>query len=99
MQVITSYFGGTLKKVKGHVKTRHSLSGEIAAEVNSYHNFSIDQCPSDFRIIATSPDGEIEAIRNDQLGWEGWMWHPERESAFDKIQIFRARALLSGSIE
>ncbi|MDA7720321.1 gamma-glutamyl-gamma-aminobutyrate hydrolase family protein [Alphaproteobacteria bacterium] len=96
MQFMASYFGAKLKRVTGHVRTRHTVSGEIISDVNSFHNFAIESCPPQFRVIARSSDGEIEAIRSDHFGWEGWMWHPEREKVFDGNQLARAKAILSG---
>jgi len=82
MQMIAHWSGGELKPVTGHVRTRHKLSGQIVAEVNSYHSFALAGCPEGFEVLACSEDGEIEAIRHLILPWEGWMWHPEREGVF-----------------
>ena len=95
MQMMSIWAGTELRKVQGHVKTRHNLSGNIELEVNSYHNFSITECPKEFEVLACSEDGEIEAIRHHSLPWEGWMWHPERENIFSQddkkrlIKLFR----------
>ena len=93
MQMLASWAGVSLKKIPHHVKCRHPLAGEITGEVNSYHNYSISVCPSDFIILARSEDREIEAIRHVKLPWEGWMWHPERESSFREIDLKRLRGL------
>ena len=37
MQSVGLFFGGTLKRVEGHVATRHMIRGKIKREVNSYH--------------------------------------------------------------
>ena len=79
MQLMAVWAGGGLKRVEGHVCTQHVLHGEVAGEVNSYHDFSLASCPPGFEVLANSEDGEIEAIRHAVLPWEGWMWHPERE--------------------
>lgn len=96
MQMMAHWAGVELCPVKGHVRTRHRLYGEISRKVNSYHTFSLATCPIDFEILAKSEDGEIEAIRHQSLPWEGWMWHPEREENFDPCDIQRVRALLGG---
>jgi len=31
-----------------------------------------------------------------ELSWEGWMWHPEREKKFVKINQERFKKLMSG---
>lgn len=79
--------GARLHPVQGHIGTRHCLSGKIAGEANSYHGFSLANCPEGFEVIAESEDGEIEAIRHLALPWEGWMWHPEREVDFSERDI------------
>lgn len=93
MQVMAHRAGTDLRSVTGHAGTRHALVGEIEGEVSSYHNFSLENCPSGFRILARSEDGEIEAIAHDSLSWEGWMWHPERERDFSLIDVERVREL------
>ncbi|MBA4741019.1 MAG: gamma-glutamyl-gamma-aminobutyrate hydrolase family protein, partial [Burkholderiales bacterium] len=77
------------------VRTRHQLQGQISAEVNSYHDYSLAACPKSFEVLARSQDGEIEAIRHLSLPWEGWMWHPEREVTFASRDIDRFKGLLA----
>lgn len=95
MQMMAHWAGTGLYPVQGHVRTRHHLSGKITGEANSYHGFSVTDCPSGFEVLARSEDGEIEAIRHESLPWEGWMWHPERENTFATRDIQRLKALLS----
>jgi gamma-glutamyl-gamma-aminobutyrate hydrolase PuuD len=96
MQMMAHWSGAKLHPIKGHVRTRHHLSGEISGEVNSYHGFSLAICPDGFEVLAQSEDGEIEAIRHKSLPWEGWMWHPEREVNFDARDVQRFKALFGG---
>jgi putative glutamine amidotransferase len=93
MQMMAHWSGGELQPIAGHVRTRHKLAGQIAAEVNSYHGFALAGCPEGFEVLARSGDGEIEAIRHLSLPWEGWMWHPEREASFASHDIHRLRKL------
>jgi len=94
MQMLATLAGANLKKVSGHVRTRHNLQGgTISGEVNSFHNMSLDTCPVGYHVLAKSEDGEIEAICHNKLAREGWMWHPERETTFDKRDITRAKNL------
>lgn len=93
MQMIAHWRNVGLHSVQGHVRNQHHLTGEIVGEVNSYHNFSLASCPPNFKVLARSEDGEIEAIRHESLHWEGWMWHPEREKNFVDRDIKRIRAL------
>jgi putative glutamine amidotransferase len=95
MQMIAHWVGAEFHTVQGHRRTRHKISGEISGEVNSYHNFSLSACPAEFEILARSEDGEIEAIRHKILPWEGWMWHPERESKFHIQDLNRFKSIFS----
>lgn len=80
MQLMAVWAGATLKPVKGHVRTRHILQGDFAHEVNSFHNLGLVACPEGFEVSARSEDGEIESVCYLESRWEGWMWHPERET-------------------
>lgn len=97
MQMIANWSGAILHPVQGHVQTRHDLCGEIVGEVNSYHSFSLANCPDEFEVIARSEDGEIEAISHTSKAWQGWMWHPERETVFSVPDVRRIKALFFDS--
>jgi gamma-glutamyl-gamma-aminobutyrate hydrolase PuuD len=90
---MAAWSGVQLNPVAGHVRTRHSLRGEVSGDVNSFHNLALSDCPCDFVVIARSEDGSIEAIRHTSLLWEGWMWHPEREETFASRDILRLKML------
>jgi N5-(cytidine 5'-diphosphoramidyl)-L-glutamine hydrolase len=94
MQMMGIWAGAELHPVDRHVRTRHQLTGDISGEVNSFHNHALAGCPAEFVVMARSEDEEIEAIRHNTLPWEGWMWHPERETDFCSRDIQRLRALL-----
>ena len=102
MQMMAHHAGGALVSLTGHAATRHALlgdlvaSGVLPAEVNSFHNWGLAACPHDYAVLATAPDGSIEAMRHRTLRWEGWMWHPERETRFGEGELARARQLLIG---
>ena len=98
LQMMVNWAGGTLVSVIGHVRTRHKLvlsneSDNWPNEVNSYHEFGIKDCPKGFVTKAFSDDGTIEAIQHEVLPWEGWMWHPERESIFNLKDMGRLKSL------
>lgn len=95
MQMMAVCAGIALKPVEGHVRTRHMLQGNFVHGVNSFHNHGLSDCPPGFEICARAEDGEIEAMRNKELNWEGWMWHPEREKPFQSADIDRLRKLFS----
>lgn len=97
MQLIAQYFGSSLKKVNGEVNTRHRLIVnknskysnylQKIKEVNSYHNFAIDDL-SDSLIISASNDNEIiKAIEHKEFKIFGQMWHSEREELFEEFEI------------
>ena len=94
MQMLGQRAGADLSPVAGHVRSRHTLVSDVLqGEANSYHSFSLSSCPPNWNVIARSEDGEIEAMRHDDLPWEGWMWHPEREAEFNQRDINRIRSL------
>jgi len=100
LQLMAVWAGTSLIKLEGHAGTRHSLiasneKDHLPLEVNSFHNWGLASCPKGFDVLATAHDGAIEAIRHNTLAWEGWMWHPEREASFNKIDNVRFRALLN----
>lgn len=101
MQMMGVYAGGKLIKVNGHVRTQHRLQipddhEQILPEfVNSFHNLVLQKCPDSFQILANSEDGNIEAITHKELPWEAWMWHPEREDNFAKIDQERFKKLMN----
>lgn len=93
MQLMGAHSGTGLKQVEGHVRSRHRLQGAVAGDANSFHSLALTQCPNGYEVIARSEDSEIEAIKHLTLPWEGWMWHPERETAFSARDVLRLRAL------
>jgi N5-(cytidine 5'-diphosphoramidyl)-L-glutamine hydrolase len=101
MQMMGVYAGSELIEVDEHVRTRHQLNIEsrqiqlLPESVNSYHNLALENCPDTFQILAKSEDGNIEAIKHKELSWEGWMWHPEREEQFVKINQERFKRLMT----
>lgn len=95
MQVIAGSADVLSRPVESHLRTRHKLQGDLNHEVNSYHNYGLTQCPLGFEVSAKSEDGEIEAIRHSEFRWEGWMWHPERESPFQTADIDRLKRLFA----
>jgi putative glutamine amidotransferase len=85
MQSIVLHFGGTLKKIDGHVAVKHII--EYNVEVNSYHTLAADYLPDTLAATAHSNDNAIEALRHVSLPIEGIMWHPERNQPFDERDI------------
>lgn len=96
MQMMAVAAGGRLRRIEGHVRTRHALSGMLDGSVNSYHEYALESCPDGYTVLATAEDGSIEAIRHCELPMEGWMWHPERETPFAAPDVNRAREIFHG---
>lgn len=98
MQMMAHHAGADLEVSPGHAGKRHALRSLSEAvfpeEVNSFHNWRLISCPTDYTTVAIAGDDSIEAIRHRDLPWEGWMWHPEREKPFNRSDIKRARDLL-----
>ncbi|MFT0531208.1 gamma-glutamyl-gamma-aminobutyrate hydrolase family protein [Castellaniella hirudinis] len=94
MQLMALHAGCPLIPKPGHAGTRHPISGRISKEVNSFHANTLRTCPAGFSVLASAPDGTIEAMQSTRKPWEAWMWHPEREPApFDPADKSRIRQL------
>lgn len=90
-QMLNHYLGGDLIPVTGQVATKVKIVGKLAenydyTEVNSYHNFAINpqSLPQELKIVATTENGIVKAIKHKSLPWLGIMWHPEREPSLPK---------------
>lgn len=85
MQMINTFFGGSITPVENHVRTEHEISGSTALKmpriVNSYHNFGIQKrtIGNGLVVLAQSEDSIVEAVQHEEHKILGIMWHPERE--------------------
>jgi len=101
MEMMGVHDGVQLKKVEGHVGVRHKLKIKDASlnllpsSVNSYHDLALKRCPDEYEVLAVAEDDNIEAIKHNVLPWEGWMWHPERETTFNEIDQVRFKKLVN----
>jgi gamma-glutamyl-gamma-aminobutyrate hydrolase PuuD len=86
LQLINFLEGGTVKKIKNHVRVSHKIKSKdnYPLKVNSFHEYGVKKLGKNFEIIAHSHDGQIEAIIHKKYNWLGWMWHPERDKVFNK---------------
>lgn len=83
-QLVNEYFGGTLKKVEGHVRTEHNINIHgLNMTVNSYHGYAIDKLGSRLQIDAEY-NGVIEAMSSKDGLIKCIMWHPERTNCIDE---------------
>lgn len=98
MQMINSYFGGSIKDIgnKSHVATEHEIiiTERIIKEVlgdktkvNSYHDKCIKEegLSDSLRVFAKSPEGFVEGLFHPSLPIAGIQWHPERDSPDKRI--------------
>lgn len=86
MQLINHHYGGSLKRVAGHVRSQHSLDIRpkyglecfMSCEVNSYHEYAVKDIGQGLESVAKTTDGCIEAVISPSEKVLGIMWHPER---------------------
>ena len=91
MQMINSQMGGTLSMVKGHIATKHPIFSQnskyhFTKSVNSYHSWGIskEQLSDKLELLALDEESYVEAFACEDRHILGIMWHPERETPFDK---------------
>lgn len=86
MQFIGQYFGAKLIRIENHVGVCHDVRIEDnrygipngTFNVNSFHNFTLDNAPEDFSVLAIDNNGHCEAMHHKSLSIVTFMWHPER---------------------
>jgi len=100
LQLMVDHAGGTLLPLEGHVATRHPVTvpdgrgwplvdGRV---VNSFHDWgATPDGVAGLDVLATAPDGTVEALCHRELPQVAVMWHPERapEHAAD-VDLLRA---------
>ncbi len=94
MQSVGLFFGGTLKRVEGHIATRHMIRGKINREVNSYHGYALEETGQGLEVLARDDSEVIEAVCHKRYPVSGIMWHPERVAGFDNRDISLLRKCL-----
>lgn len=98
-QILNVALGGTLvQHLDNHADHRAVLHtvGVVAGSrvacsmgtteplVMSFHHQAVDRPAEGLRVVATAPDGTIEAVEHESLGWVvGVQWHPEDTAAED----------------
>lgn len=103
MQMLQSYFGGSLEPVLSGAgagiyhelsvttenNTHFSFLNHIS--VNTYHNWGIAESAPGFTVFVRDSFGQIEGFFHSQYRIAGLMWHPEREYPYKKhdIQLMR----------
>ena len=103
MQMINSYFGGSLMKVnpKEHVSVNHKVFFENSIfcdfygpfqTLNSFHNFGVSDLTIAEELIPLGNSGNsIECLKHKFKDIYGIMWHPERYKTFqnEDINLFK----------
>jgi putative glutamine amidotransferase len=97
MQIIGDFFNISCKEIKNHVNTRSKLIVNSDSkyctylnkikEVNSFHNYALEEFSNDFIISAYTKDGTIKAIEHKSKKIFAQMWHSERESPFSENEL------------
>lgn len=100
MQFMGKSDGSELIEVSDHSSLYHTInlfdsSEQTTKKVNSYHNYSLAHCPKSYNLLATSNEGYPEAIIHKKLPWQGWMWHPERETKFHQWELLKFKELVN----
>ncbi|MCK5110915.1 MAG: gamma-glutamyl-gamma-aminobutyrate hydrolase family protein [Arcobacteraceae bacterium] len=97
MQIIAKYFGSDLNKIDGQINIKHKLIVNENSkyskylnslkEVNSFHNYLIENISNDLIVSATSEDKTIKAIEHKDKRIFAQMWHSERVEPFDNNEL------------
>lgn len=105
LQLMVHRAGGRLVPVEGHVAATHTISVADRCdwpladgrEVNSYHDWGVAaEGVGGLEVLATAPDGTVEAVEHPRLVQVGVMWHPERDPEHP-ADLALIRALLERS--
>lgn len=77
------------------------ILGEEEIEVNSFHHQAVKEVGAGLRVVATSPDGVIEAVESTDPDrfLIGVQWHPERMMPGDSLQAKLLRAFVTAAKE
>ena len=87
-QLLNKNFGGRIKKVKNHMRTRHnifftknSIIKKNFLNVNSFHNEGIKKkdLSKKLNMLANDKAENVEMFISKNKKIIGTMWHPERE--------------------
>jgi N5-(cytidine 5'-diphosphoramidyl)-L-glutamine hydrolase len=108
LQIIAEYFDSTFKEVTNQINVRHDLkvnqkslyARQLSSldDVNSFHDFAVDNPGEDLRVSATTNDGIIKAIEHKEHKIFAQMWHSEREFVFNKQEVQLIKDLFEETI-
>ena len=90
-QSINKYFGGKQKRIKNHVRKKHTVffvnKNLNSIQTNSFHDYGFNkiQISKNLRILGVSKDNNVEYFAHKKYNIFGIMWHPERYNNIKKI--------------
>lgn len=96
LQLINTFYGGSLSKINGHAGTRHALILEkntvninLPNEINSYHTLTVSRNKLGNGLVPLAYDNEdnVEAFYHSIDNVLAIMWHPEREVQYQETDI------------
>ncbi|HIP11778.1 MAG TPA: gamma-glutamyl-gamma-aminobutyrate hydrolase family protein [Arcobacter sp.] len=97
MQILAEYFGSNFEKVNNQIGIKHHLKVNEKSkyfdvlqqlkEVNSFHNYAINNLPVELLVSATDERGMIKAIEHSKYKIFAQMWHSERENPFEEAEL------------
>lgn len=79
-------------QVKIDAESQLGLAIGTQAFVNSRHHQAVKKVADDLHVVATAPDGVIEAVENEDASVQAVQWHPENLWQHDpqQEQLFEA---------
>lgn len=97
MQIIAEYFGSDLEAVSNQIGIKHRLKVNKKSkyfdvlqqlrDVNSFHNYVVDNLAIELLSSATDEKGMIKAIEHTRYKIFAQMWHSEREEPFQEAEL------------
>lgn len=90
LQILNTYFGGTLKEIPSSHLGLHNikLKNDVVKSVNSFHHLCIDTLASNFSILAKSNDFVIEEIEDKKRMIFAIQYHPEINFDYEVLNYF-----------
>jgi len=104
LQIMNVFLGGELERMSNHVAKRHSIQSEpkepdfsSIINVNSFHEWGLPiiKLADQLKACVYDNDSFVEAARHKNLNWVGVMWHPERETPFQDVDLELIRKLFN----
>lgn len=90
LQILNTYFGGTLKEIPSSHLGLHNikLKNDVVKSVNSFHHLCVDTLASNFSILAKSNDFVIEEIEDKKRMIFAIQYHPEINFDYEVLNYF-----------